>query len=199
MSKDFVLKKGLDIPVAGEAELRVSKTTAPGIVAVEPTVFKGFLPRLLVKEGDPVLCGSPVMADKKNPDILLASPVSGTVREIVRGEKRKLLCVLVESDGKRQCVDFGVREASGLDDAQVRDALLRSGLWPWLVQRPYGIVADPAVRPVLFEVFTSADRDAEAFVLIEKTDQSGKGQAKEALRAVLGEQGAERLKRLLRK
>lgn len=58
---------------------------------------------------------------------------------------------------------------------------------------------DPAVRPVLFEVFTSADRDAEAFGLIEKTDQSGKGQAKEALRAVLGEQGAERLKRLLKK
>ena len=154
MSKDFVLKKGLDIPVEGEAELRVSKTTAPGIVAVEPTVFKGFLPRLLVKEGDPVLCGSPVMADKKNPDILLASPVSGTVREIVRGEKRKLLCVLVESDGKRQCVDFGVREASGLDDAQVRGALLRSGLWPWLVQRPYGIVADPAVRPR--DIFISA-------------------------------------------
>ena len=139
MSKDFVLKKGLDIPVAGAAELRVSKTIAPGIVAVEPTSFKGFLPRLLVAEGDSVLCGSPVLADKKNPDILLASPVSGTVREIVRGEKRKLLCVLVESDGKRQCVDFGVREASGLDDAQVRDALLRSGLWPWLVQRPYGI------------------------------------------------------------
>ena len=80
MSKDFVLKKGLDIPVAGEAELRVSKTIAPGVVAVEPTVFKGFLPRLLVKEGDPVLCGSPVLADKTNPDILLASPVSGTVR-----------------------------------------------------------------------------------------------------------------------
>ena len=164
MSKDFVLKKGLDIPVAGEAELRVSKTTAPGIVAVEPTVFKGFLPRLLVKEGDPVLCGSPVMADKKNPDILLASPVSGTVREIVRGEKRKLLCVLVESDGKRQCVDFGVREASGLDDAQVRDALLRSGLWPWLVQRPYGIVADPAVRPrdIFISAFSTAPLAADA-------------------------------------
>jgi len=71
MSQTFVLKKGLNIPVAGEAELRVSKTVAPGIVAVQPTDFKGFLPRLLVKEGDRVLCGSPVMADKKNADILL--------------------------------------------------------------------------------------------------------------------------------
>ena len=94
MSQTFVLKRGLNIPVSGEAELRVSKTIAPGIVAVQPTDFKGFLPRLLVKEGDSVLCGSPVMADKKNADILLTSPVSGTVKAIVRGDKRKLLAVL---------------------------------------------------------------------------------------------------------
>ena len=68
--------KGLNIPIEGEAELRVSKAIAPGIVAVCPTDFKGLLPRLLVKEGDPVLCGSPVIADKKNADILLNSPVS---------------------------------------------------------------------------------------------------------------------------
>ncbi|MBR5076296.1 MAG: Na(+)-translocating NADH-quinone reductase subunit A [Bacteroidales bacterium] len=157
------MKKGLTIPVAGEAELRVSKTTAPGIVAVQPTDFKGFLPRLLVKEGDPVLCGSPVLADKKNADILLTSPVSGTVREIVRGEKRKLLAVVVESDGRRQCVDFGVRDAAGLDAAQVRDALLRSGLWPALVQRPYGIVANPELTPrdIFISAFSTAPLAAD--------------------------------------
>ena len=158
MSQTFVLKKGLDIPVAGEAELRVSKTIAPGIVAVQPTDFKGFLPRLLVKEGDPVLCGSPVAADKKNAGILLTSPVSGTVRQIVRGEKRKLLAILVEADGKRQSVDFGIRDAASLDDAQVREALLQSGLWPALVQRPYGVIADPAVRPrdIFVSTFSTA-------------------------------------------
>ena len=147
MSQTFVLKRGLNIPVSGEAELRVSKTIAPGIVAVQPTDFKGFLPRLLVKEGDSVLCGSPVMADKKNADILLTSPVSGTVKAIVRGDKRKLLAVLVEAGERQQCVDFGVRDAASLDAAQVREALLQSGLWPFLVQRPYGIVANPDIRP----------------------------------------------------
>ena len=158
MSQTFVLKKGLNIPVAGEAEPRVSKTIAPGIVAVQPTDFKGFLPRLLVKEGDPVLCGSPVAADKKNADILLTSPVSGTVRQIVRGEKRKLLAILVEADGKRESVDFGVRDIASLDDGQVRQALLQSGLWPALVQRPYGVIADPAVRPrdIFVSTFSTA-------------------------------------------
>ncbi len=164
MSQTFVLKKGLNIPIAGEAELRVSKTIAPGIVAVQPTDFKGFLPRLLVKEGDPVLCGSPVAADKKNADILLTSPVSGTVKEIVRGEKRKLLAILIESDGKRQCVDFGAKDASQLDAAQVREALLQSGLWPWLIQRPYGILANPEVRPrdIFVSTFSTAPLSADA-------------------------------------
>ena len=164
MSQTFVLKKGLNIPIAGEAELRVSKTIAPCIVAVRPTDFKGFLPRLLVKEGDSVLCGSPVVADKQNADILLTSPVSGTVKEIVRGEKRKLLAVLIESDGKRQCVDFGVKDAAKLDAGQVRQALLQSGLWPWLVQRPYGILADPDARPrdIFVSTFNTAPLAADA-------------------------------------
>ena len=158
MSQNFVLKKGLDIPLSGEAARRVSKTIAPGIVAVQPTDFKGFLPRLLVKEGDPVLCGSPVMADKKNADILLTSPVSGTVKEIVRGDKRKLLAVLVETDVRQQYVDFGVKDAAALDAGQVSQALLQSGLWPWIIQRPYGIIADPAVRPrdIFISTFSTA-------------------------------------------
>ena len=164
MSLTFVLKKGLNIPISGEAELRVSKTIAPGIVAVQPTDFKGFLPRLLVKEGDPVLCGSPVMADKKNADILLCSPVSGTVKEIVRGDKRKLLAILIESDGKRESVDFGVKDAAKLDAGQVRQALLQSGLWPWLVQRPYGIIADPETTPrdIFVSTFNTAPLAADS-------------------------------------
>ena len=99
MSNTIVLKKGLDVPVSGSAALLVSKSMTPQTVAILPDV-KGLLPRLLVKEGDRVLCGSPVIADKKNPDILLTSPVSGTVKEVVRGEKRKLLEVVVEADYK---------------------------------------------------------------------------------------------------
>lgn len=164
MSKNIVLKKGLNIPIAGEAELRVSKAIAPGIVAVCPTDFKGLLPRLLVKEGDSVLCGSPVIADKKNPDILLASPVSGTVKELVRGDKRKLLAVLIEADDEQKCVDFGKKDVDGLDADAVRSAILQAGLWPWLVQRPYGILANPLETPrdIFVSAFNSAPLSADS-------------------------------------
>lgn len=154
MSKKIVLKKGLNIPIKGESELRVSKTIAPSIVAVRPDDFKGLLPRLLVKEGDAVLCGSPVIADKKNPDILLCSPVSGTVKSLVRGEKRKLLSVLIEADTVQQYVDFGAKDPKNLSADEIKTALLSSGLWPMLIQRPYGVLADPAQAPR--DIFVSA-------------------------------------------
>ena len=151
MSKNIVLKKGLDIPVSGAAELCLSKTVSPGIVAVEPTALKGFTPRLLVKEGDKVLAGSPVMSDKKNADILLASPVSGTVKAIVRGEKRKLLAVTVEADDIQEYLKSEPKAATR---EEVKESLLKAGLWPFIVQRPYGIVADPAAEPK--SIFVSA-------------------------------------------
>lgn len=163
MSNNINLKKGLNIPISGVAVLETKKTIKADIIAVSPTDFKGFIPRLLVKEGDSVLAGSPVLADKQNPDILLCSPLSGTVHQIVRGEKRKLLAILVKSDGKEASVDFGVRKPAGMTSDQVKEALLKSGLWTSIVQRPYGIIADPALRPkaVFISAFSTAPLAAD--------------------------------------
>ena len=160
MSKNIVLKKGLDIPVSGAAEACLSKTVSPDIVAVEPTALKGFTPRLLVKEGDKVLAGSPVMADKKNPAILLASPVSGTVKEIVRGDKRKLLAVTVQADDVQEYLKS--EPACGSAE-EVKETLLKAGLWPFIIQRPYGITADPTAVPgaIFVSAFSTAPLAAD--------------------------------------
>jgi Na+-transporting NADH:ubiquinone oxidoreductase subunit A len=154
MSNNIDLKKGLNIPIRGAAALALKKTIAPDVVAVKPTDFKGFSPRLLVKEGDAVKAGSPVMADKRNADILLCAPVSGTVQSIVRGEKRKLLALVVKADGQNTCVDFGAEDPTGLDAGAIKEAILNCGLWPSIVERPYGIVADPNGKPKA--IFVSA-------------------------------------------
>ena len=145
MSNQLDLKKGLDIPVKGAAAQKVVKTVKPGVVAVKPTDFKGFLPRLLVKEGYSVLAGSPLLADKQKPRILVTSPVSGTVKGNVRGDKRKLLAVLVEADATQEYVDFGTKVPADAD--QVKELLLTTGLWNAIIQRPYGILADPDLTP----------------------------------------------------
>lgn len=158
MSTNINLKKGLNVPISGAAAPVVSRLVMPDIVAIQPESFKGFAPRLLVKEGAKVLAGSPVMSDKKNPDILATSPVSGTVKSVVRGEKRRLLAVLVEADAQQEHVEFSVKDAASLTQEEVKSALLQSGLWLSLIQRPYGIIADPAVQPkgIFVSTFSTA-------------------------------------------
>ena len=158
----YKIKRGLDLPVSGKA-VPVVKKMAGGQAAVCPDNFKGLAPRLLVKEGDKVLAGSPVVADKNHPEILLTAPLSGTVSGIVRGERRKLLAITIEPDGQGGKTAFPKRDPSVLEDAQVREALLESGLWPFLVQRPYGIIADPSITPkaIFISAFSTAPLAAD--------------------------------------
>lgn len=158
MSNNINLKQGLNIPISGAAAQKISKKVVPDVIAVKPTDFKGLVPRLLVKEGDKVLAGSPVLADKNNPDILLTSPVSGTVSEIVRGEKRKLLEIRIKADAQQEYVDFGVQKLSAMTAEDVKALLLKSGLWPSLIQRSYGVLADPSAKPkaIFISAFTTA-------------------------------------------
>ncbi len=154
MSNNIYLKQGLNIPIAGVAAQKTDKKIVPDVIAMKPTDFKGLVPRLLVREGDKVLAGSPVMSDKQSPDVLFTSPVSGTVAEIVRGEKRKLLEVRIKADETQEYLDFGAKKVSSLSADQIKAELLKSGLWPSLIQRPYGVIADPAIQPKA--IFVSA-------------------------------------------
>ena len=121
MSNNIELKKGLDIPISGAAARKTKKVIVPDIVAVKPTDFRGLIPRLLVREGDTVLAGSPVLSDKVSPEILFTSPVSGVVTQVVRGEKRKLLAVCIKADKEQKSEDFGSEKVSSLDGEKIKE------------------------------------------------------------------------------
>ena len=154
MSNNIYLKKGLDLPISGVAAQNTKKVIIPDVVAIKPTDFRSLVPKLLVREGDKVLAGTPILADKMSQNILFASPVSGTVAEVVRGEKRKLLEVRIKADEKQEYVDFGVKKVADMTAEQIKEALLAAGLWPALTQRPYGIIANPELKPKA--IFVSA-------------------------------------------
>ena len=171
MSNNLDLKKGLNIPVKGVAAPEVIKTVVPDIVAVKPTDFKGLVPRLLVKEGDAVKAGSPVMADKQRPEILFTPPVGGTVCGTVRGQKRKLLAVLVKAGEKQEFVDFGTKSPATAEET--KQILLNTGLWGALIQRPYGTMAQPDTTPkaIFVSSFSTAPLAADTdFTLRESLD-----------------------------
>ena len=173
MSNNIQLKQGLNIPISGSAVQKTKKDVVSTVIALKPTDFRGLVPKLLVKEGDEVLCGTPVLADKASPEILFTSPVSGTVEAVVRGEKRKLLEVRIKPDAEQKHLDFGAKKVNDLKDADIRAILLKSGLWPSFIQRPYGILANPQARPkaIFVSAFSTAPLAANMeYVLRNETD-----------------------------
>ena len=158
MIKHIQLHKGLDIPVKGAAELRIEKTIISDVVSVKPVNFKNLTPKLLVREGDEVKAGSILFVDKYHPEVGFASPVSGTVEQIVRGEKRKLLEVRIKAAKTTDYIKFNTPDVVKATAEEIKKVLLESGLWVDLKQRPYGIVANPADEPraIFVSAFDSA-------------------------------------------
>ena len=128
MLEHIRLNRGLDIPIQGVAELTVHKTIAPEIIAMKPTDFKGVVPKLIVKEGDTIKAGSIIFVDKKHPEIGFASPCSGTVESIIRGEKRKLLEVRIKADKTTDYINFQVPDLFKATKNDVIKLPLESGL-----------------------------------------------------------------------
>jgi len=146
MSRSIKLKRGFDIRLEGTAEKRLAGTVSPFMFAVKPVDFPGLIPKLDVRPGDIVRAGTSLFHDKIRPDIRFTSAVSGKVISVERGERRKILEVVVEKNDEEH-EEFGKSDPGKLSPDQIKEQLLRSGLWPAIRQRPYHIVADPAVIP----------------------------------------------------
>lgn len=146
MSISIKLKKGFDIRLEGIAEKKLAGVVNPVKYGVRPTDFPGLIPKLEVKPDTEVLAGTPLFHDKLRPEIKFTSPVSGSVVSVERGDRRKLLEVIVEKNGTGY-VDFGKADPEKLSAEQIKEHLLSSGLWPAIRQRPYHVVANPNDQP----------------------------------------------------
>jgi Na+-transporting NADH:ubiquinone oxidoreductase subunit A len=147
MPATISIRKGLNISLKGKAEKVLSKIPMSPDYAVKPIDFQGVTPKLAVAEGDQVLAGSPLFVDKRYPDVRFVSPVSGTVSHILRGDKRALLSVTVAPSNEQQYIQHPVKDIKNLLREEVIQRMLESGAWPFLKQRPYGILANPNDNP----------------------------------------------------
>ena len=147
MSKIVKLKKGFDLKLVGKAPLEFLQVAAATTFAIKPSDFPGIQrPKVLVNEGDTVKAGTPILMDKAMEQVIYASPVSGEIVEIKRGDKRKLLEIKILADTTVTHEKFGALDIEQ-DRATLAGKLAASGVWPNVIQRPYGIVANPADNP----------------------------------------------------
>jgi Na+-transporting NADH:ubiquinone oxidoreductase subunit A len=145
------LKRGLDIPFEGAAAQTIGSVRRPEVFHIIPDHFAGITPKLMVKEGETVKAGSPLFHDKAFEDLLFTSPVSGTVKAIVRGDRRKVMSIDIEADATIQYEKFDTKE-------EPKALLLKSGLWALIKQRPYDCIALPNKQPraIFISSFDSA-------------------------------------------
>ena len=148
-SSKIVIKKGLDLPIAGAPEQAIEDGPAIGKVAVLGPDSIDLRPTMAVNEGDSVKKGQLLFEDKRTPGVRYTSPASGKVIGVHRGAKRILLSVVIEVAGdEEERFEQHTRTAPDqLSRQQVRETLVAAGLWPALRTRPYSRVPVPDSAP----------------------------------------------------
>ena len=170
MSNDIKIRKGLDIKLKGEAEKLISVAPRSKFFAIKPTDFHGVTPKMVVKEGAAVKAGDIIFYSKSSERVKFVSPVSGTIQEIRRGAKRRILEVVINADYTDTFKDFGQKDIAKMSAEQIKEHLLESGCWPFVKQRPYDIVANPEDTPkaIFISGMATAPLAADVEFILEK-------------------------------
>ena len=147
MSKDIRIKKGLDIRLVGSADKVLVEAPQSKTCTIQPSDFHLTIPKMVVKEGAKLRAGDELFYSKTTESIKVVSPISGTLKEIKRGAKRVITHIVIEADGTKESRDFGKIDVTTASAEELKARFLESGLWPFIKQRPYDVIARPGVTP----------------------------------------------------
>lgn len=154
MSKDIKIRKGLDLKLKGEASNTIVTVSKSSIYAIKPADFHAVVPKLILKEGAAVKAGEPLFYSKYDEKVKFVAPVSGTISEILRGAKRRILEVKITADGNSDAISHGKVDVATASADQIKSLLLEGGCWPFIIQRPYSVIASSEDTPK--SIFISA-------------------------------------------
>ena len=182
MSNDIRIKKGLDIKLKGAAEKTSEQAILSNFYTLRPEDFHGVIPKLISKVGSKVKAGEAVFYDKSNENVKFASPVSGEVIDIVRGEKRKILSVKIQADKEQSFQDNGNFNVDAANADTVKAHLLAAGCWPFVKQRPYDVIANPDQSPKA--IFVSGYASAPLAADLDFTLQGKEAELQAAITAL---------------
>ena len=174
MSTDIKIKKGLTIKLKGTASKEIETASRSQNFTIYPTDFHGITPKLAVKVGAKLLAGDVLFYSKSNEELKFTSPVSGELIDIIRGAKRKILALTIKADATDTYKDFGKKTASNLTSVQIKQALLESGCWAFINQRPYDTLANPSDTPkaIFVSGFDTAPLAADTAVTLQGKEEA---------------------------
>ncbi|QBF30239.1 Na(+)-translocating NADH-quinone reductase subunit A [Thalassococcus sp. S3] len=146
------LRRGLNLPISGAPRAEISEAKPVTSVGIVGDDYIDLKPRIAVAEGDMVVAGTPILSDKRMPEVQIVAPVAGKVRAINRGARRKLVSIVIDVDESAgQALDF-----SEVGDATSREGIVErlcaAGLWTSFRTRPYSKIPQPDSTPIAIYV-----------------------------------------------
>jgi Na+-transporting NADH:ubiquinone oxidoreductase subunit A len=152
--KAIRVKKGCNLKIIGSPSSSLQKTEQPTHLALLPEHIPFVKPRLNVAKGDHVAIGSPLIEDKRNPDIQFLSPGGGLVDDIRLGPRRVIQEIIIKLDGTEKAIEFERYNQDDIDKMsreQLVQILVAGGLWPLIKELPFRDYArTDFVPPALF-------------------------------------------------
>ncbi|MEF9496807.1 Na(+)-translocating NADH-quinone reductase subunit A [Chlamydia sp. 04-14] len=143
----IAITRGLDLSLQGSPkESGFLKRIDPTLVSVDLRPYSALALKLKVEQDDVVASGSPVAEYKNFPGVFITSPVSGTVKEIRRGDKRSLLDVVIKKTPGQNLTEYSY-DLSKLSQKELLEIFKKEGLFSLFKQRPFDIPALPNQAP----------------------------------------------------
>lgn len=171
------ISKGFRLNISGEPSHRLEELLKPNKVALLPEKIPFIKPRLKVQVGDQVKIGTPLIEDKRDPEVVFLSPGGGRIAEINFGPRRVIREISVVLDQDEAYVNFPTFSAGQLEMTARQDlvqTLMTGGLWPLLRELPFRDIATPDFTPPAIIVDLDATepfQPASAVYLKENIDQ----------------------------
>ena len=161
------IPRGLDLPISGAPAQSINAAKAVRRVAVVADDYPFMKPKMLVKEGDQVKRGQALFEDRKANGVCFTAPGAGRIVAVNRGERRRLISVVVElseseikgepeGDEYQSFENWKGKKASvaSYNGEEVRALLSESGLWTALRIRPFSRV--PSIDESCDALFVTA-------------------------------------------
>lgn len=163
MANLITIKKGLDIPLQGKVNGKITVDSSTTLFAISPEDFPGYTWKAAVKAGDEVKCGAPLLYAKECESLKLTSPVAGVVEEVHRGERRKIEFISVKKGIEQSQIEIDSK-------ASIIDKIMLSGIFAMMRQRPYDIVPSHTEKPrdIFVTAFDSAPL-AESYITADNS------------------------------
>jgi len=148
MQKHFKIRKGLNIRIKGKPQEQTIETANKSqVYAIYPSDFPGLTPKPIIKEGMSVKAGTALFYHKDMPEIKIASPVSGILKQIQRGERRVIERFIIEADNDIEYENFDSLLYAEKSREEIIKYMVDTCVWPFVRQRPYNIIANPNDKP----------------------------------------------------